>query len=381
MSGVQTKLASAVFIGVLATLPMSTVFDGAARAADDCLAEPNGQAPQGKHWYYRIERGTGRHCWYVRGEDESARAAASDSTATAKTPPRNADLMAPRSIANARAEWPAQQPATSQSDTAPVPPRVAPPATGVTGTAPSTTPTQAPASGAWPDPARAMRPLGAPPETTAVAADQQADVATVPLPASVPPPPGLAAMATDRNTGSLQKLLLVAFGALVLSGLTGSAVYRLASARRRARMRRDRWPKRKFQQIASNVAMTPWAPPEIENAAPRRDSVHKRAEMDNVRMDNVEMDDVRMDNVEMDDIEMDNVRMDNVEIDDIEMDNVRMGSVEMDDPEMDDLKTDDVETDAPDHHVERIEDFLARFTRKLEAEMAVPRQQPRRAVS
>jgi len=394
MSGVQTKLASAIFIGVLVALPMSTVFGGAARAADDCLSEPNGQTPQGKHWYYRIERGSGRHCWYVRGEDEPARAAAPESTPTAKPVARNnADLIAPRSIANARAEWPTQQPATSQSDAAPGP-RVIPPATGVTSTVPSATTTQAPASGPWPNPARATPSLGAPPETTVVAADQQADVSTPPIP--VPPPPGVAATPADRNTGSLQKLLLVAFGALLLSGLIGSAVFRLASARRRARIRRDRWPQKKLQKISGDVAMAPWAPPEIENAAPRRDLLrkdlaHKNAEIHDVKMRVAMMDDAELDDAELDDVEMDDVRMDNVEMDEAEMydvrtdavriDEVDMDDVRMDDVEVDDFRTDDVETDTPVQHVERIEDFLARFTRQLEAEMAAPRQQQRRAAN
>src|SRR5262249_16233122 len=106
MSSVQAKFASAFFVGILATLPLPTVFDGAAHAAADCLAEPNGQTRQGKHWYYRIERSTGRHCWYLRGEDEPARAAAPESTTPAKTPSRNAEMLAPHSIADARAEWP-----------------------------------------------------------------------------------------------------------------------------------------------------------------------------------------------------------------------------------------------------------------------------------
>jgi len=34
-------------------------------AADDCLTSPRGTAPQGSHWYYRVDRSTGRHCWYL----------------------------------------------------------------------------------------------------------------------------------------------------------------------------------------------------------------------------------------------------------------------------------------------------------------------------
>src|SRR5215471_18728564 len=35
------------------------------RAADECLRGPNGTAPDGSHWYYRVDRSTGRHCWYL----------------------------------------------------------------------------------------------------------------------------------------------------------------------------------------------------------------------------------------------------------------------------------------------------------------------------
>ena len=35
------------------------------RAADDCLAGPNAAAPQGSHWYYRVDRATHRECWYL----------------------------------------------------------------------------------------------------------------------------------------------------------------------------------------------------------------------------------------------------------------------------------------------------------------------------
>jgi hypothetical protein len=37
----------------------------ASRAADDCLPEPNVIAPDGSHWYYRIDRTTHRECWYL----------------------------------------------------------------------------------------------------------------------------------------------------------------------------------------------------------------------------------------------------------------------------------------------------------------------------
>jgi hypothetical protein len=37
-------------------------------AASDCLAKPNALAPQGAHWYYRVDRATQRQCWYLAAE-------------------------------------------------------------------------------------------------------------------------------------------------------------------------------------------------------------------------------------------------------------------------------------------------------------------------
>jgi hypothetical protein len=42
-------------------------------AADECLSGPKGTAPQGSHWYYRVERSSGRHCWYLGSEGQKVR--------------------------------------------------------------------------------------------------------------------------------------------------------------------------------------------------------------------------------------------------------------------------------------------------------------------
>jgi hypothetical protein len=41
-------------------------------AAEECLAQPSGPSPHGSHWYYRIDRASNRHCWYLRGVGASA---------------------------------------------------------------------------------------------------------------------------------------------------------------------------------------------------------------------------------------------------------------------------------------------------------------------
>src|SRR5439155_9152181 len=33
--------------------------------AAGCLAAPNGQAPEGRHWVYRIDNATGQRCWHL----------------------------------------------------------------------------------------------------------------------------------------------------------------------------------------------------------------------------------------------------------------------------------------------------------------------------
>jgi hypothetical protein len=41
-------------------------------AASDCVAEPNRAPAQGGHWYYHIDRATGRKCWHLTETDPPA---------------------------------------------------------------------------------------------------------------------------------------------------------------------------------------------------------------------------------------------------------------------------------------------------------------------
>ena len=74
--------------------------------ADDCLTAPNSPAPEGSHWYYRMDRATQRKCWYVRATDHAAQQAAapavSDASATtpaiAQKKPAAASASAPMSV-------------------------------------------------------------------------------------------------------------------------------------------------------------------------------------------------------------------------------------------------------------------------------------------
>jgi hypothetical protein len=106
------KFVSALVASFLAGAPLTTASYGAANPADECLSGPKAQTPQGGHWYYRIDRATKRHCWYLADQREPlSQTAAPNPPASAKPPPQNAEAATQTSVANAHAELPAQSPA------------------------------------------------------------------------------------------------------------------------------------------------------------------------------------------------------------------------------------------------------------------------------
>ena len=261
MSHVTAKVASTLLIGVAAAAVSTALPSRSVNAADSCLTEPKGDSAQGKHWYYHIERGTGRHCWYVRGQDDTSASADDDKQAASdQTPPAKADPAAARTFADAHAEiapkvvvpdrtnaaaapsvWPAPQVANAPANNA---------AAGNSAPAPAAA--DSALASRWPQSADEAAPSPAPqPDATLMAANAQDNTANAtdarPPPAAVPAPP-------ERPSSSIQKLLMVAFGALTLAGLTGSAVYRLGRRRRRNDWLRERnaW------QDAQNPNRPPW---------------------------------------------------------------------------------------------------------------------------
>jgi len=49
--------------GALAALLSFSAIPSSGHAAETCLAAPKGAAPQGSHWYYRLDRSAQRRCW------------------------------------------------------------------------------------------------------------------------------------------------------------------------------------------------------------------------------------------------------------------------------------------------------------------------------
>ena len=251
MGNRTAKFVSALIGSVIAGAPLAAVSQTApsapgaastANAASDCLASPKGVAPQGQHWFYRLERSTKRQCWYLRAE--GSKAASTTQTADGTQQP---DSPPPQSVQNARAEYIAPQ-----SGAAPIAqpaPAAAPPSTQPAPAA-SNEPQQPTVTARWPDTTAAAAPPA--PQPTAAAATASAQ------PPAAPAPVALAAAdsATDKPTGSLQTLLLVIVGALALAGLIASMIYRFAGGRVRVQAtdRRVNWDSRQDH----DNARAPW---------------------------------------------------------------------------------------------------------------------------
>jgi hypothetical protein len=61
----MTVFASATLAALVSALVLSVHWSSVQAAADNCLAKPNAAAPQGSHWYYRVDQAGNRRCWYL----------------------------------------------------------------------------------------------------------------------------------------------------------------------------------------------------------------------------------------------------------------------------------------------------------------------------
>src|SRR5690349_6641964 len=132
MSEVQMLNRTTAFVvGALTCLiaggSIVTVHLGDAGAADECLAAPKTGAPSGQHWYYRIDRATQRHCWYLGDKHETVSRTAKPAPIrrTAADRSESEPALAP-SIANVHAEWPAPQTGGNSDNGAKIAPSVPP---------------------------------------------------------------------------------------------------------------------------------------------------------------------------------------------------------------------------------------------------------------
>jgi len=89
----------------LALLVVSICPGVATQAAGDCAAAPNATAPQGSHWYYRLDRTTKRKCWYIAAQGNAAIRVVARAKASVKA--RKAAIKASKSAAVERPTRPA----------------------------------------------------------------------------------------------------------------------------------------------------------------------------------------------------------------------------------------------------------------------------------
>jgi len=280
MGNRTAKFISALVGSIIAGAPLAAVSQNAqtapstANAATDCLASPKGAAPQGQHWYYRVERGTKRQCWYLRaaGDKDSAKSVQS-AQATSDTPTAQAPAQQPQQqhpVQDARAEY-----LTARSGVAPQTPNAVAQAAAATPAQPSADQTadsnaQQPAA-PWPDVSTASAPPAPQPAPVAAAAQPSAK------PSKSPAPPALAAAdsSADKPEGSVQMLMLVIGGALALAGILASLIYRFAGARAHVRVqsaeRHGYWNDWETQN--QHASRAPWrdATPAV---APRAQPAH-----------------------------------------------------------------------------------------------------------
>lgn len=214
---------------VLAALAVASPPASPAYAADDCLAQPNAQAPQGSHWYYRFDRVKQRRCWYLGPQGQKVRQAAPQGEAAV----RATTLLGPETAQD-------RLPPPVQVQAPPPPVQVqAPPPVQVASPSPAV---PAPAF-VEPQPrAQFTAPDAATPTGTSEAATVTDQLAQQQPPADVPDsntrdeavPEQPVAAATDsaeQTTDTSRRLLLIIAAGLGVIGLLLRTLFKMAGPR------------------------------------------------------------------------------------------------------------------------------------------------------
>jgi hypothetical protein len=225
------RFTSAILVSLLAGLPLTTIPGGAAPAADDCLSAPGEQTQQGGHWYYRIDHATKRHCWYLRDENGDVSKVTAPGPRQSAKPASKAEGAMQSSIADARAEFPAQTRVEVPSRAVDAPPTSAPATIWQNDSnIPGPEPQRSVIASRWPDSLS-----DAPSISTAPArADAGAAInAASRTEAAVAAAGQISAADTSPRASTHftpMQLAAMAIATLALAGIVGSLVFRLRSA-------------------------------------------------------------------------------------------------------------------------------------------------------
>ncbi|WP_316189332.1 MULTISPECIES: hypothetical protein [unclassified Bradyrhizobium] len=215
-------------------------------AADDCLPEPTGDKPDGQHWYYRFDRAKNQRCWYLKERASNGTQVVKQAQqpsawdfaqpAPPKAGPRRTDTAAPRSSSAASTDAPMRLRNDDDAGTAQKTAISAP----ATTTERAGLESPADAMAAMPSPAAQSQLLDAAmPDPGPAAATLTGDDATLdpdtnagaPQPEAATIPPAK----PSKPVAPIPMLLLVVVGALSISGLMASGLYRLGRIGQRRR--------------------------------------------------------------------------------------------------------------------------------------------------
>ena len=218
MSIQTAKFASAVFAVILAGFPLTTASYGETPAPDNCLSAPNGDAPAGNRWYYHIDHGTKRHCWYLRAQgDKVSQGAPRNILPSPKPPPSpQTEAVVQRSLADAHAELPAQP--NNDAPNSDLPPATADWNAAPQANAPAANAGSAAIATRWPQPLGATSPDASPQQPAT--ASSASTVPPDPLASLAPADTTIIPAAADSSpTGQrgLMPLLVAIMGAFTLA--------------------------------------------------------------------------------------------------------------------------------------------------------------------
>lgn len=256
----------------------------ATAAADDCLASPKTETPKGSHWFYRLEKGTKRKCWYLG--DATSKAA---KTSTATTPaPRNPEPDAGKKptamqpvVANARAEMTAAQPSQASADDAKLNESIWPPMPDQSANAASNDTSEADSATAdagqqtavssanaqnwnisqrWPDQNSATT-SGASSDKTRPSATPAAQTSTPPTSTTDKTTAAAANSGILSNTTPMLIIMLVA--ALIFAAIAGRMIIKYANrgSQKKRSQRRDIWGDYNKPEESATDAAFESAPP------------------------------------------------------------------------------------------------------------------------
>jgi hypothetical protein len=279
MTNLAVKFVSALSAGIVVSAPIAMIPLSTVGAAEECLTTPKDETPRGKHWFYRIERGTKRHCWFLReGGETSSQAATSTPTGRAApevAPDRETKLA--RS-ADAHAQLPLPQTFEADLKISSTTSATSIDPTGAeqklsNNSSPETA--QSPVASRWPEPTGVFslateRPISPSFVIASARPDANLDAsADTDLTPKVPPvAPTKVETSATGTPATLQMFLLGTFAAIAVSWwLTGRAINRMARKRRRPQrytgLNPPEWP---AEEPTYHTGTPPWLEPTTVNS-------------------------------------------------------------------------------------------------------------------